>query len=330
MKRIQLTLLVLFISASTFWAKGDMYVRVLIPDEALPSEAKNQLENKIKQLASNYVLVDVGANDRFFLSANALTVTKDVIASTPPRISMKLDITLFFGDVIEGKLYGSHTITVAGIGINENKAFIYAINHIPTKNNELESFFNEMEEKVKSYYLDNGSKIIKDAELLVKTQGYVTAIASLLSIPGFCGEISDQAKEVAAKLYQQKINTEGEAIYKRAENLWRINKDNKAAAEVVEMLSSIDVGSEYSDKGQKLVKTIAKYYSSQQQKEEERAQQDRDFKIRQYEDDLELRRQALKDQTSIERAKVEAMNKAAEKANRIDIKKVTNIIKGWF
>ena len=96
------------------------------------------------------------------------------------------------------------------------------------------------------------------------------------------------------------------------------------------MLSSIDVGSEYSDKGQKLVKTIAKYYSSQQQKEEERAQQDRDFKIRQYEDDLELRRQALKDQTSIERAKVEAMNKAAEKANRIDIKKVTNIIKGWF
>ena len=96
------------------------------------------------------------------------------------------------------------------------------------------------------------------------------------------------------------------------------------------MLSSIDVGSEYSDKGQKLVKTMAKYYISQQQKEEERAQQDRDFKIRQYEDDLELRRQALKDQTSIERAKVEAMNKVAEKVNKIDIIKVTNIIKGWF
>lgn len=314
------------------FAKGEgMSVRVFIPEnEGVPAEANKQLEAKVKQIAANYGMIDDGLNDRFYLSANVLTTSKDVVPSTPPRVSLKMDVILYFGDVLEGKLFGSFPISVIGVGQNENKACIQAFKQIPTKNKDLASFFEEMEEEVKGYYTQNGNRIIRDAELLVKQGAYEDAMSLLLSVPDFCGDVAAEAHEAALAVYQVKIDSEGESLYRKADDMWRVKKDEQTAIEVVDILSGIDPSSSADSKGRALVKSMEKYLSSQKAQAAERLRQDREFRMKQYEDDLELRRQQLKDQTSIERAKADAMGKAAEKVKRIDIKKVTKIIKGWF
>lgn len=52
--------------------------------------------------------------------------------------------------------------------------------------------------------------------------------------------------------------------------------------------------------------------------------------MKKYEDDLELRREQLKSQTSIERAKADAIKTASDKIAGIDFGKVANTLKGWF
>ena len=331
MRNICLLMLLCLATAGTF-AKGEgMSVRVFIPEsENVPAEANKQLEAKVKQIAANYGMVDDGLNDRFYLSANVMTTSKDVVPSTPPRVSLKMDVILYFGDVIEGKLFGSFPISVVGVGQNENKACIQAFKQIPTKSKDLASFFEEMEEEVKGYYTQNGSRIIRDAELLVKQGVYDDALSFLLSVPDFCCDVVVEAHDAALKVYDQKINAEGEALYRKADDLWRVKKDEQTALEVIDILSGIDPASTASPKAQALVKSMEKYLSSQKAKAAEQVRQEREFKVKQYEDDLELRRQQLKDQTSIERAKADAMGKAEERVNRIDLKKVTKIIKGWF
>jgi len=331
MKKI--VFLVLFcITSFVALANGEsMSVRVFIPEnDGIPTESRKQLEAKVKQIASNYGLVDDILNDRFYLSANVLTTSRDVVPSTPPRVSLKMDVILYFGDVLEGKLFGSLPISVTGVGQNENKACIQAFKQIPTKSKDMASFFEEMEEEVKGYYTQNGNRIIRDAEILVKQGDYEDAVSLLLSVPDFCGDIAVEAHDAALKVYDQMINAEGEALFRKADDLWRVKKDERTAIDVIDILSGINPASTAAPKGQTLVKTMEKYLSTRKATEADRLQKDREFKIKQYEDDLELRRQQLKDQTSIERAKADAMGKAAERVKRIDIKKVTNIIRGWF
>ena len=317
MKKI--VFLVLFcITSFVALANGEsMSVRVFIPEnDGIPTESRKQLEAKVKQIASNYGLVDDILNDRFYLSANVLTTSRDVVPSTPPRVSLKMDVILYFGDVLEGKLFGSLPISVTGVGQNENKACIQAFKQIPTKSKDMASFFE--------------NRIIRDAEILVKQGDYEDAVSLLLSVPDFCGDIAVEAHDAALKVYDQMINAEGEALFRKADDLWRVKKDERTAIDVIDILSGINPASTAAPKGQTLVKTMEKYLSTRKDTEADRLQKDREFKIKQYEDDLELRRQQLKDQTSIERAKADAMGKAAERVKRIDIKKVTNIIRGWF
>lgn len=331
MRKYCLLLLLCLATVGTF-AKGEsMSVRVFIPEnDGIPLEANKQLEAKVKQIASNYAIVDDGLNDRFYLSANVQTTSKDIVPTTPPRVSLKMDVILYLGDITEGKLFGSLPLSVMGVGQNENKACIQAFKQIPSKSKELASFFEEMEQEIKEFYTQNREWIIRDVELLVKQGAYEDALSSLLSVPEFCGDIAIEAREMAGRVYQQKIDAEGEALYKKADDLWRVKKDEQAAIDIIGILSGINPTSTASPKGQALAKSMEKFLSSQKAILAEQLRQDREFKMKQYEDDLELRRQQLKDQTSIERAKAEAMVKAAEKVKTIDLKKVTTIIKGWF
>lgn len=278
MKKILLLLLFVLIANSTLKAEGTLSVGILVPEGSIPAEAISRLETKLLQIATNYGMANDGMTDRFYLSANVLTTSKDIVPTTPPRVSMKLDVVLFFGDVVEGKLYGSCPISVVGVGQNDNKAFIQAFGQIPTHSEKLESFFTEMKNEVKAFFMEKGKGILREADNLAKKGEYDEALSMLLSIPVFCGDLSDEAIVAANAIYQKRIDLEAEKAKKEAEI----------------------------------------------------AQEEKEFQLRQYEDDLELRRQQLKDQTSLEKARIDAMKEAAKKVNKIDIKKVSNIIKGWF
>lgn len=319
---------------------GKISINVLVPEDTVPTEAHSVLMTKLNQIVTNYGLADNGYTDRFFLTADVLVSSKDIVPTSPPKVSQKLEVVLFIGDVIDNKIYGSMSMPIVGVGQNDNKSYINAFQKIPTRSKELESFMEETKDKIVSFYQHNGNSIIKSAEGLAKSGHYDDAIQTLLSIPDFCGEVSENASEAAQRIYQMKIDKEGTAIYNKAKALWEAKPEESTMGEVLDLLDDVNPESSAAANCSKLVSrmtsTLASRKAKRQQevevqraKAEEKERAEWEFKMRQYEDQIELQRQQLKDQTSIEKARVETEKSVSGHIGKIDFNKVTRIVKSW-
>ena len=341
MRRLFLSLLCGAISISLFAQSGTISINVFVPEDDMPAEASRMLVTKLNQIVTNYGLADNGLTDRFFLSPEVVVATKDIVPSNPPKVSQKLEIVLMIGDVVENKLYGSYSIPVMGIGLNENKAFINAFQKIPVKSKGLESFLEETKGEIIGYYRQNGSQIIDRAEALAASGQFEEALQLLFSIPDCCDDISKKGNEVASRIYQSKLDKEGASIYKKAKNLWDANPTESTVTAVLNMLEGVNPESASTVDCEKLVARMTKEMQEkkarqqksaeeQKAKKEEMERAEWEFKVRQYEDQLELQRQQIKDQTRIERARVEMEKTVSGNIGGIDFNKVTRIIKSWI
>ena len=315
-------------------------VKVFVPQEDIPSEAKTQLVSKLTQIATNYGMVDNGLADRFILSADVLVSTRDIVPSTPPRVSQKLDVILYLGDVVDDKVYASLLLPVMGVGQNDNKAYINAFQRIPTRSNDLKTWVEESKAKILAYYESNGESLLARADFLARSGEFDAAIAGLLSVPEFCS-VAATARERALEIRQQKLDKEGRSLYQQARNIWTAGQDEAAAAEALALLSEVDLASASAEETAALVATIGKQMNSRRaraeaEKQREKAQEEQEkqreweFQMKKYEDDLELRREQVKDKSAIERAKADAIKTASDKIAGIDFNKVANVVKGWF
>ena len=340
MKKILFSLLLSIVATSIFAQSGTISINVYVPEEAVPSEARTILFTKLNQIVTNYGFADNGLTDRFFLTPEVIVTTKDIVPSNPPKVSQKLDVVLMIGDVVDNKLFSSLSLPVVGIGLNENKAYINAFQKIPVKSKSLEAFMTETKEKIVVYYQQNGIQIIGKAESLAASGQYDEALQALFSIPDFCGDVSDRGKEAALRVYRLKIDQEGLAIYKKAKALWEANPKESTVPEVLDIISGVNPESASKSDCDKLVSRMTNELKSQRAKQrkaaeelktkaEEKDKAEWELKVRQYEDQIELQRQQLKDQTSIEKARVETEKTVSGHIGRIDYKKVTRIIKSW-
>ena len=339
MKRFYCLFLILagFVSSAQ---TGKISINVLVPEDTVPAEAHSMLLTKLNQIVTNYDLADNGYTDRFFLTADVLVTSKDIVPTTPPKVSQKLEVVLFIGDIIDNKLYGSMSMPVVGVGQNDNKSYINAFQKIPTRSNALEAFMEETKDKIVSFYHQNGNSIIKSAEAFAKSGQYDEAIQTLLSIPDFCGEVSENAGEAAQRVYQMKIDKEGAALYNKAKALWESKPEESTVGEVLDLLNEVNpessVAADCSKLTSRMTSTLASRKAKRQQeaeaqraKAEEKERAEWEFKMRQYEDQIELQRQQLKDQTSIEKARVETEKSVSGHIGKIDFNKVTRIVKSW-
>ena len=329
MRRSIIIVVILLCCSSLFAQSSSLSVRIVVPQDELPQQAKSLLLSKLKQIATNYEMVEDGLSGRFVLTADVLTLAKEVVPVAPPQISQKLNIVLYFGDVVDEKLFSALTIPIAGVGSNESKAYNDAFKRIPTKSPILTQWVEEVKNKVRSYFDDQCANIIAQADFLALSGDYDSALESLLSVPEFCTS-SIQAKEKALEVYRQKIDKEGESLYQKAKSIWTIGQNSDAAQEAMALLSEIDVNSKASASVSELASEIGKKMSSHQAKMQEKEQREWEFQIKQYQDNIELKRQQLKDQTAIDKAKAEAIRTATNKVAGIDFGKVTSIIKNWF
>ena len=116
----------------------------------------------------------------------------------------------------------------------------------------------------------------------------------------------------------------------KAKTLWVTNQDINGAKEVLSLLSEIKEESGYASERDALISSIQTKVNELLTHQEEQKQKEWDFQMKQYQDNLELQRQQLKDQTAIERAKATAIITASKKIGEIDINKVVNIVSGWY
>lgn len=281
MKRILLFALSLVLTSICYGQNISINAQVV--DEKIPDEAARQLETKLQSALTANGYADNGYTERFVLTAKVDITQKDVTPTTPARISEKMDITLMVGDVMENKLYASVTFQAAGIGINENKAFISAFRNIKGDNPKISQMLSEAKTKILEYYTGNCPAIIQRAKGMAAKQDYAQALFLLTSVPDICGDCFTQCQQEAEIIYKQKIDSEAITLLEKAKTVWAANQNEQGANEVAEIISNINPKSaNYAQ-----VVSLRNNVSAKLQAD---AKREWDFKMKEYNDNLAYKR----------------------------------------
>ena len=247
----------------------------------IPTEAKTQLENKLSQIVSNFGMGGGDANPRFIITANITTVSKDIIAGAPQMVAQNLDITLFIGDAIDNKIFANTTISAKGVGINENKSFIDAINKLDPKTKAIETFITEGKYKIVSYYNTQCDFIIKEAQTLVQQNKFDEAIYKLSGVPDVCKDCYMKCKDNIVIIYKQKIDAECKKKLQASKNNWAANPAKETAMQIATNLSSVSPEAS-------CINEVKSFIADVQNKITLDDKEKKEFEIKVYADEVEL------------------------------------------
>jgi hypothetical protein len=242
---ISIILLSFFVGSLSAQTKLDDFGRIILNTYLsekmdLPKESKDLLKNKLNQIASNNGMGGSDVNPRFIITANVNVGTKDIIAGPPQMIAQNIDITFFIGDAISNTIFSSETISVKGVGTNENKAFIEAIRNINPKSKELISFTEAGKTKIVDFYATQCDFIIKDAQTLVKQEKYDEAIYQLTLVPEICQECYFKCLDTLTSIYQHKIDADCKEKLEQAKIIWTADQTPEGAQKAGEVIGSIN------------------------------------------------------------------------------------------
>jgi hypothetical protein len=179
------------------------------------------------------------ANPRFIITANVNVGTKDIIAGPPQMIAQNIDITFFVGDAVTNTIFSNTTLSLKGVGTNENKAFIDALKTINPKNKELLAFLEEGKTKIINYYSTNCDFIIKDAQTLANQFKFNEAIYELMIVPDVCKDCYFKSKDEAGIIFKKKIESDCTEKLKEAKLIWAAEPTEQGALKASAIIISI-------------------------------------------------------------------------------------------
>lgn len=308
---------------------SQIYISVVLPDRnEIPSEAGKQLERKMIQLLTSNGISSQDSNNRFVITAKADITSKDIVASTPQRVSEKIDLTLIIGDMVENIIFETVTIPLIGIGTNENKAFISAINQVKPQNAELVEFLEQVKREIVDYYAVRCSQIIKDAQKLASANNFDEAIYLLMQVPDIC----DCAKECQNLMIEYTIkrnNAIAAQLFNEAKARWAASPTSEGASDVADVIARIPAGTSIQKNVDALIKSIntklredekrewafkMKQYNDAQEKEQREYQ----LRVEQQIADNKIREKRLEAETQQRQIELEARQRqqAEEQATR--------------
>lgn len=293
--------------------EGRISIRAIMPDGAIPTEACRNLETRMQRMLASQGFGDYGYTERFVLTAKIDVTSKDVVPSTPARVSEKLEVTFMVGDVIENKIYASSTLSLAGIGANENKALISAFSKINPNQTDLCEVLKKAKEKIVDFYTNHCDEEISKARTMASIGNYDEAISRMMAVPNVCSECYSKCQTAATTFYQQKIDAQGLQLLNNARNAWMKRSDAEGAHEVAQYLNSISPYSSCCPDVIKLRNEIATKLKADELKEW-------NFQVKQYEDSQAYKRSIVNACRDVSMAW----------ANKQPQNIVKNIIRGWW
>lgn len=261
-------------------ATSRIYIQVFQPErDNIPAEAAKQLEIKLSQLVTARGVAEVDHANRFVITSKASIATKDIVPGPPAMVSMNINFTIMIGDIIENKVYESVTVSTTGAGINENKAFIAAIKNVKPKSPELVAFLSNAKQEIVEYYATRCSLIKQEAECEAAAHNFEKAIYMLMQVPDVC-DCAGECQTLAIKYNTAKLNTSAASLLNKAKSAWAKSPDAEGAAHAADFLSQIPGGTSSQKEVDVLIAEInAKLRADQKQ--------DWDFKMKQYNDQIE-------------------------------------------
>jgi len=267
---------------------GRIILNTYLPDNiAVSAEAKGLLITKLNQITSNNGMGGSQANPRFIITANVNVGTKDIIAGPPQMIAQNIDVTLFIGDALTNVIFSNVTLSLKGVGTNENKAFIEAFKTINPKNKEVAAFLEEGKKKIIDYYATQCDFIIKDAQTLVKQEKYDEAIYQLALVPEVCQECYFKCLDTLSSIYQQKIDAACKIKLNEAKVTWTAAQNPNGAEKAGDILSTINPLASCQNEVTTFIKTI-----DAKLKADEKARWE--FKMKQYADKIAAEKEQIR------------------------------------
>ncbi|MBD5350745.1 MAG: hypothetical protein HDR89_07700 [Bacteroides sp.] len=280
------TVISLFISVAVLAADSDyiaLGAYVSNDSATIPTEAASLLCGRMQRAIAANGFADNQPTGRFALVAKCNVLEKDIAATTPPRISQKLELSFVVVDLIENKIYDGCDMTVSGIGTNETKAFSSAFQKVSAQNQSIKALLANAKEKILDYYTSSCTLIQTEAKTFASTGQFDKAIFILISVPPVCMECYDSCQQLAALIYQQKIDTECNLLLEQAKGKWASSPSETTALEIAGIIGQIDPRASRFD-------AVIEFRNSVSAKLADDVQRQWKFQMKKYEDNQQFKR----------------------------------------
>lgn len=266
---------------------------VLDPSNIIPEEAETQLINKLNQIATAQGISGTSLTPRFIIAAKINVLSKDIIAGPPQMVALNTEIVFFVGDAIANKVFANTSISNKGVGINENKAMISAIQNINIKNNLFATLTEKGKSEIAAYYNAQCKIVQQKAKGLEGQQKYDAAIFELMQIPDVCKDCYIECMNSIKPIYKKMIDNQGKVSLIEAKAKWASQPNEVGASEAGKIIAIIDPESASYAEAQLLTEIIRKKIMADQKKEW-------DFKLK-----------SLEANENIEKARIASAQKVA-------------------
>lgn len=219
--------------------------------------ADKLLTNKLNQLVLKCGMAGKSINDRFIITAHASEIERVPTATTPVKYALRIMLTIYVGDGIDGMMFSSYSAELKGIGSSLDDAYLSAYRKLSINNPDLINSVEIGRNRIIDYYNSRSAEIISHAKALAKAGNYDEAVYQLFLVPPGCNGYDD-AQYYAGEFAAEACDKSNEIILSNARAAWAASPDESGAREARRILSEISNPSEHiSAKSNALSKEIA-------------------------------------------------------------------------
>ncbi len=255
--------------------------------EQVSESVKNLLKNKMRQVASKYGFSSGILKDKHIMFPDIQVITKDVIPSAPPMISLNVEITFYIADYDTRMIYASEIFEVKGVGDSETKAYNNAISKIDSNNQSFRSFMENGKQKIINYYNTQCDVILNTARTKSQIGEEDLALSMLTRIPNDCDVCFNKSLDLSVEIYkkiEEKICNEN---FSKAQSVWVTNKSYEGAMRMEPYLSKILPTSPCYNDTAKLIFEMTKFIKEKEGREW-------NYNVKKEKDEYEIRKMQIK------------------------------------
>lgn len=287
MKKIWIILIALFAISNIYAQAGDasqLALSVFVEENAiqLSPNTKISLENKLKRLLTQNGLSSSDYFGQFFVSCEAVPISKDVIAGSPTRVATNVEFYFTVSDFYNEKVFASTLVKSKGVGENDNLSLSDAVRNIKINTPDMQKFIAEGREKILAYYEANAEKLILKAQAASKQRNYEEALWLVSTIPAECSYY-EKAVNTGVAIYQQYLDHQCDVNLSKAKTAWMSGQNSRSAQEAAKYLSLITPDAGCYEEAETLYKEI-----------KGKILDDWNFEMKRYQDGVDLRREQIR------------------------------------
>lgn len=186
-------------------------------------DARFILENKLQNLVSSNGFSGSNRSPRFMIYPRIVVYSYEITQTAPVLYVYDMEVVFSLADYEDKRTFSTMSIPLKGVGRSPSAAMTSALKRI-NSTEKVSFFLDEGKKRIIKYYNDQCEFILKEAEVLAKTDEYEAAFKVLLQVPQACKECYMEAINRVPDYYKQFIDSKCDEKIYQATVLWASKK----------------------------------------------------------------------------------------------------------